>query len=254
MRIVFDTKIAEQYHSASQKIRVLSESWVDNEVFCPACGRDITRYGSNRPVADFFCSNCWEEYELKSKKDSIGNKIVDGAYKTMLERLQSDNNPNLFLLNYNLNYEVLNFLVIPKQFFIPEIIERRKPLSQSARRAYWVGCNIQLINIQQMGKIFYIKNKQVEPKDKILGIWRKTLFLREEKLTPKKGWILDIMSCIDKLGKQEFSLDEIYSFEKVLSEKYPNNLHIKDKIRQQLQFLRDKGYLDFIGRGKYRLI
>jgi type II restriction enzyme len=120
MRIVFDTKIAEQYHSASQKIRVLSESWVDNEVFCPACGRDITRYGSNRPVADFFCSNCWEEYELKSKKDSIGNKIVDGAYKTMLERLQSDNNPNLFLLNYNLNYEVLNFLVIPKQFFIPE--------------------------------------------------------------------------------------------------------------------------------------
>jgi type II restriction enzyme len=255
MQIILESKIAEQYRSASQKIRVLTENWVDNEVYCPACGADINRYESNRPVADFFCPNCREEYELKSKKDSIGNKIVNGAYRTMVERLQSDNNPNLFLLNYSLlNYEVLNFIVIPKQFFIPEIIEKRKPLSQSARRAFWVGCNISLKNIPQIGKIFYIKNKHVETKDKILETWRKTLFLREEKLTTKKGWIFEIMSCIDKLGKQEFTLDEIYSFEKALEEKYPSNKHIKDKIRQQLQFLRNKGYLEFMQRGKYRLI
>lgn len=127
-------------------------------------------------------------------------------------------------------------------------------MGQSARRANWVGCNISLQNIPQTGKIFYIKNKQVEPKDKILEIWRKTLFLREEKLTKKKGWIFEIMNCIDKLGKREFTLDEIYSFENILEEKYPHNKHIKDKIRQQLQLLSDKGYLDFIARGKYRLI
>jgi type II restriction enzyme len=61
------------------------------------------------------------------------------------------------------------------------------------------------------------------------------------------------MKCIDNLGKKEFTLDEIYSFENVLAQKYVNNKHIKDKIRQQLQFLRDKGYLEFINRGIYRL-
>jgi len=61
------------------------------------------------------------------------------------------------------------------------------------------------------------------------------------------------MSCIDKLNKKEFTLDEVYGFENILYQKHPDNKHIKDKIRQQLQFLRDKGYLEFLDRGKYRL-
>ena len=61
------------------------------------------------------------------------------------------------------------------------------------------------------------------------------------------------MNCIDKIDKREFSLNDVYAFEKLLEQKHPNNMHIKDKIRQQLQFLRDKGYLDFVARGKYRL-
>ena len=35
---------------------------------------------------------------------------------------------------------------------------------------------------------------------------------------------------------------------------YPNNNFIKDKIRQQLQILRDKGLIDFVGRGNYKKI
>lgn len=255
MKIFFDNTIAEKYNSASQKIRVLTENWVDNEIFCPACGRDIKHYENNRPVADFFCLNCKEEYELKSKKDSIGNKIVDGAYRTMIERLQSNNNPNLFLLNYNLkSLEVSNFFVIPKHFFVPQIIEKRKPLSQLARRAGWVGCNIVLQDIPQSGKIFFVKNGATEHKKTILKNWANTLFLRKEKESKAKSWILDIMNCIDRLNKKEFLLSEIYDFEKVLILKHPGNRHIKDKIRQQLQFLRDKGYLEFIGQGRYRLL
>jgi type II restriction enzyme len=255
MQIFFDNKVAEKYNSASQKIRVLTENWVDNEVFCPACGRDIKHYENNRPVADFFCFYCKEEYELKSKKDSIGNKIVDGAYRTMIERLQSNNNPNLFLLNYNLkSLEVSNFFVIPKHFFVPQIIEKRKPLSRLARRAGWVGCNIVLQDIPQSGKIFFVKNGTTEDKKTILKNWANTLFLRKEKEPKAKSWILDIMNCIDRLNKKEFLLSEIYDFENVLSLKHPGNRHIKDKIRQQLQFLRDNGYLEFIDRGKYKVI
>jgi type II restriction enzyme len=254
MQIRFDIKIAERYHSASQKSRVFTEDWVDNEAFCPNCGSSLNQFPKGRPVADFYCSKCHEEYELKSKKDFIGMKIVDGAYRTMLERLKNDNNPNLFLLNYDLrNLEVQNFFVVPKHFFVPEIIEQRKPLSETARRAGWVGCNILLKDIPSTGKIFYIKNGKVESRKQVLGNWRKTIFLKEEKEVNAKGWILDIMNCIDKIGKGEFYLNEIYAFEKLLGQKHPNNKHIKDKIRQQLQFLRDKGYLNFVVKGKYAL-
>lgn len=255
MNLSFEIKLADKYKSSSQKIRVLTEDWVDRQVYCPNCGHlDIGRYKNNKPVADFFCLNCKEDYELKSKKDHIGTKIVDGAYKTMIERLEGTNNPNFFFLNYDLNdLSVLNFLVIPKHFFVPEIIEKRKALSKTARRAGWVGCNILLNSIPESGKIFYIKDGKIETKDKVLKSWQRTLFLREEKEIVIKGWLLDMMRCVENLRKKEFVLDDIYRSEKELSKLHPENKHVKDKIRQQLQILRDKNYLDFIGNGVYRL-
>src|SRR3989344_8191597 len=255
MKLTFDQQLATNYKSASQKVRVLTEHWVDNSIFCPNCGQlDIDKYSNNQPVADFYCSNCQEEYELKSKQSAIGTKVLDGAYRTMLERLRSTNNPNFFLLNYDLsNFSVTNFFVIPKHFFVPEIIEKRKPLAPTARRAGWVGCNILLQSIPRIGKIFFVRNKQVEPKEKVLAEWKKTLFLREEKKVFVKGWLLDVMRCVDKLSKHEFMLDDVYAFENELSKLHPDNKHIKDKIRQQLQILRDRGYLQFTGRGNYSL-
>lgn len=255
MDLYFNTKFADKYKNLSQRIRVLTEHWVGKQVYCPNCGHlDIDKYENNKPVADFFCANCKEDYELKSKKDSVGAKIVDGAYRTMIERLQSTNNPNFFLLNYDpARFSVLNFLVIPKHFFVPDIIEKRKPLSETARRAGWVGCNILLQSIPQTGKIFFVKNRQIEPKESVVANWQRTLFLRDEREVSAKGWLLDTMSCIEKLGRKEFTLDKVYAFENFLKKKHPNNEHIRDKIRQQLQILRDKGYLKFITRGKYKL-
>ena len=256
MNLFFETKLADKYTNLSQKIRVLTEDWVDRQIYCPNCGHfDIDKYGNNKPVADFFCANCREDYELKSKKDSIGAKIVDGAYRTMIERLQGVNNPNFFFLNYDLkDFSVLNFLVIPKHFFVPSIIEKRKELSSTARRAGWIGCNILLQNIPQAGKIFFVKNRRVESKKNVIANWQKTLFLRDEKEISTKGWLLDIMSCVEKLENKEFTLDEVYAFEKFLSKRHPENKHIKDKIRQQLQILRDRRYLKFKGRGIYHVL
>lgn len=254
MQLYLNPKLAVGYKSLSQKVRVMSESWVGSQIFCPSCGCDIKKYKNNKPVADFFCQTCEEEFELKSKKESSIKKIINGAYNTMITRLQSNSNPNFFFLNYNLhNYEVQNFFVIPKYFFVPDIIEKRKPLSENARRKGWVGCNILLQDIPQSGKIFFIKDRQTQEKKEILNNWNKTVFLKEEKKVTAKGWILDIMNCIDKLNKKEFALGEVYNFKKELRLKHPNNKHIKDKIRQQLQFLRDKGYLKFLSKGRYRL-
>lgn len=242
------------YESGSQSARFWTEAWVHNQVYCPNCGlAKIDKYENNRPVADFYCSSCREEYELKSQKTSFGAKVLDGAFKTMCQRLAGSANPNLMLMNYDLQtLSVKSLCVVPKHFFVREIIEERKPLANTARRAGWVGCNILLNRIPDSGKIFYIRNGEVLPKDAVLDKWRQTLFLRDENVEAR-GWLIEVMKCVESIGKHEFELDDVYAFERQLNAIYPNNRHVKQKIRQQLQVLRDNGYLEFVSRGAYRL-
>ena len=56
----------------------------------------------------------------------------------MCERLAANNNPNLLLLKYDLKqFAVTDLFVVPKHFFVREIIQERKPLAETARRAGW---------------------------------------------------------------------------------------------------------------------
>jgi type II restriction enzyme len=126
------------------------------------------------------------------------------------------------------------------------------PTISDSKRAGWVGCNILMNSIPESGKIYFIKNTLHEEKNKVLDDWSKTLFLREAK-SEQKGWLLDIMMCIDKIGNQ-FSLKELYAFVPYLKTKHPDNNFIEDKIRQQLQVLRDKGFLKFTNRGNYEVL
>ncbi|MBP9779483.1 restriction endonuclease [Candidatus Gracilibacteria bacterium] len=251
---LLDKTLATLYSSASQRVRVMTESWAEEYGYCPNCGNNLTKSRDNNPVGDFICLKCSEEYELKSKNNTFGRKITDGAYGTMIERLGSATNPSFFGLNYSNNLEIINFFVIPKFYFTSEIIEKRKPLSPTARRAGWIGCNILLEPIPESGKIYYIQNGKSREKGYILDDWQKTNFLAEKSTLESKGWLLDIMRCIDMLGKKEFSLAEIYDFTSLLKEKHPDNNNIEAKIRQQLQILRDKKYLEFGGRGIYKVI
>jgi type II restriction enzyme len=255
MRVELDTTIAQQYKSASQRARVVTEAWVNESVFCPNCGcPDLVKYGNNQPVADFYCNDCHEDYELKSKGGPIGNRISDGAYQAKITRLTQSTNPNLFLLRYDWALAcVVDFLVIPKYYFVPSIIEQRKPLSPAARRAGWEGSNILVSTIPQSGRIFYVHDKLVKPKEAVLAEFRKTIFLREQKKLDAKGWLLDTMRCIEKLGKGRFTIEDAYGFEDELHVLHPENKHIKAKIRQQLQVLRDERYLDFLGGGHYKV-
>jgi type II restriction enzyme len=227
---------------------------VNHAAFCPNCGNVLSQFENNRPVADFYCKHCSEEYELKSKHGEVGNKIVDDAYATMIERLISDNNPNFFLLSYDkTTFSIRNFLAIPKYFFVPNIIERRTALSPTTRRAGWIGCNIVMNSIPELGKIFYVQNGVPKNKYEILDRWNKTQFVKSTGNIEAKGWLLDVLVCVEKIKKREFSLDDVYVFEGYLKARHPFNNNIRPKIRQQLQFLRDKGVIEFLGRGQYRM-
>jgi type II restriction enzyme len=254
MNLKFDT-LNRTFSSGSQIARVLTEDWVKRNVYCPSCGNDdLNQFENNKPVADFLCDNCKAEYELKSKKDSFTLKIVDGAYATMIQRINSNNNPSFFFLNYSPSKaEVLNFLVIPKHYFIGDIIERRKPLSNTARRAGWTGCNILLKSIPETGKIFIVRNGLVEDKKHVLQKWSSTSFLANQKLEAR-GWLIEVLKVVERIPANEFKLADVYLFEKELHQKFPGNNFVKDKIRQQLQVLRDKGLIEFKGSGNYKKV
>jgi type II restriction enzyme len=254
--LLFDSQIAAAYRSPLQRVRILSEYWVNRHLYCPNCGRDnVMRYSNNSRIADFYCAQCSENYELKSQKKSrFDRKVVDGAYGTMMARLAGSGVPNLLLLGYEgAPLQVTNLLVVPKQFFVPELIERRKPLAISARRAGWVGCNILLQQIPPSGRIFLVRGGVIEAKADVMARWQRTLFLRDQP-EGAKGWLLNIMRCIEQLRVPEFSLDDLYSFEDELRRAYSGNQNIRPKIRQQLQVLRDRGYLEFLGAGRYRML
>jgi len=69
-----------------------------------------------------------------------------------------------------------------------------------------------------------------------------------------RGWTLDVLNVLRKLGKHDVVLSDVYSFERSLQALHPNNKNVKPKIRQQLQVLRDLGFLSFEGEGRYRVL
>jgi hypothetical protein len=51
----------------------------------------------------------------------------------------------------------------------------------------------------------------------------------------------------------EFTNEDVYAFDRELEKLHPDNRHVRDKIRQQLQVLRDAGLLLHLGSGVWRL-
>lgn len=253
MNLHFDKSLAQNYKSNSQKIRVMSESWVETNMYCPCCGNThLFGLDNNKPVADFQCDNCGEIFELKSKEGNLGRKIADGAYYTMLDRITSTTNPDLLVLQY-CGFDVVNFMIVPKFFFVPAIIEKRKPLGACAKRAGWIGCNIKFSDIPKQGKINIIKNKVVLPPNNVISEYRHIKKLQTYNIQ-NRGWLMDVLNCVNEINSVDFYLKDLYEYTETLQKKHMNNNNIEAKIRQQLQILRDKGFIEFLERGHYRKI
>lgn len=224
-------------------------------MYCPRCGSlHIEAFQNNQPVADFFCPGCGNEYELKSTSGKLGTKITDGAYDTMIERITGNDNPDFFFLTYlSVKQKVNDLIFIPKHFFVPEMIEKRKPLSVNARRAGWVGCNILIDKIPEQGRVSIIAGGEITDKNSVLAKVSRSGNL-EVKNINSRGWLMSILNCVNRIPDTVFTLKEMYQFEDELKLIYPENNNIQAKIRQQLQFLRDKGVLEFLGRGQYKKV
>lgn len=88
----------------------------------------------------------------------------------------------------------------------------------------------------------------------------KSLIKHEQKLSRENketaNWKDEVKNKIREFTRNngsEFNLEDIYNFELELKKKFPSNNHIKEKIRQQLQILKDEDYLEFLAPGKYKI-
>jgi type II restriction enzyme len=200
------------------------------------------------------CPICDSSYQLKAQSCALARRIVDAAYSTMVRAIREDKTPNLVALHYDLSsWRVVNVILIPHFAFSLSAVEKRKALGPTARRAGWVGCNILLDAIPSDARIPIIRDGGALPP---FVARRQYARLRplENIGPPARGWALDVLNAIRSLGKPEFTLRDAYSQEGGLSELHPDNRHVRDKIRQQLQVLRDLGLVRFRGRGTYELL
>jgi type II restriction enzyme len=241
------------YNSPRQTARHLTEGWMALHAFCPACGAErLPALPNNAPVGDFRCAACGEEYELKAKRGALGRSIAAGAYGAMITRLASVENPNLFVMSYDsAAARVTDLIVVPRHFFTADLIEKKTPTHPVGRSNPWIGCNILIGKVPAAGRIGLIRAGQAVPKAEVRAAWSSTLFLRETR-PEARGWLLVVMGAVEAVGREAFTLDEVYAHEARLAALYPGNGNVRPKIRQQLQVLRDRGWLVFDGRGTYR--
>ena len=189
-----------------------------------------------------------------SKNGAFGNKIADGAYGTFIQRISSNDNPDFFLMSYSLEkMRVEDMFFVPKYFFVPEIVEKRKPLAETAKRAGWIGCNILLDKIPAQGRIAIVKNGVALDKEHVLSQVKWSQKVKTQNMEAR-GWLMDILHCVNAINSTFFTIDMVYAFEEELILKHPDNHNIRAKIRQQLQQLRNRGIILFLGNGQYQKI
>jgi type II restriction enzyme len=192
---------------------------------------------------------------------------------------------------------VRNLLLVPSFAFPPSAIIQCPPLSSTARRAGWVGCNFDLSRVPAEARIEIISTcrrrgdeSQIKKKSERLLTSSPTFIIppsevREKfkKVKPLKelsvkerDWTLDVLNIVRRVVESrrrgdespskktnqrlltssptnEFTNEDIYARARELEQLHPDNRHVRDKIRQQLQVLREAKLLVHVGSGLWRL-
>lgn len=248
-----DSSIGHAYSSRSQQVRLISEDWIARNGYCLRCDSEfLSQTRANTRSRDFICEQCGHGYELKSKMGAFTAKILDGAYSAMISTIRNDKTPTFLLLEYSSSWSIRSLKAVHHSLITEASIQARRPLSPSAKRAGWIGCNIVLPAIAVEGQIPLLHEGVLQPKSA-----SRRAFTRLENLASlshaDRGWAATILNFTNRLPSREFLLTDMYRFGPELQALFPSNRHIEPKIRQQLQILRDAGLVRFLGRGRYEL-
>jgi len=183
-----------------------------------------------------------------------GDIVTDGGYDSMMRKIHEVQAPALMLAHYSPQWCIEGLLAIHPVFLIPEVVRKRgKPhIRPKSGKEYWM-CDLNLVFVPQDGRIPLVNNGVVSPSSKVRQLYKESIRFGELS-SNKRGWAALVLAAVRKIGKAEFRLDEVYVFEAEMHAAYPQNSHVRDKIRQQMQVLRDLGYVEFVGRGEYAVV
>ena len=248
-----DAILLGKYPSGRQLAKVLTEAWIEDNLYCPNCLEPrLAREPANTPLTDFRCVNgsCGHTFQLKAQRGKIGSLWRDSAYSPWVESFERGTTPNLALMHYNIHdLSVVNLEVIPSFFIRPSCISKWK---LSTRPNYWM-CSILLHTVGPDAHIRIVTDGVEEDRRTVQERYRSFAWMRH--LPPKtRGWTADVLRCVRELDRS-FTFKEVYaSCEKELQRLHPENKNVQAKIRQQLQILRDRNKVRFIGRGHYEFV
>lgn len=256
MDLSFDQSLAEGYRSHSQIARVLTQDWVERQLYCPAClTTHLEPTSENTRSRDFYCGNCSEPYELKSRSSPFSTRVLNGEYHTMLTTIRESRTPNLLLLEYmRPAYQVSNLTAVHRSLLNESaIVARSSPLAPSAKRHGWLGCYIDLSQIPPTGRLSIVRTGVPSLPESVQAAWRSFGFL-DGMASARRGWLADVLACVESMAGESFVLGEIYGFEDRLRSMHPDNRNIRPKIRQQLQVLVREGLVERLEPGRYRRV
>ncbi len=260
MDLSLDPSVAAGLKSRSQIARRVTEAWASANLFCLSCSSErLQTEDANTRVRDFSCPQCAATYQLKAKGGRHGNTVANSAYGTKIAAIRRGNAPNYAFLDYTAEtWKVTGLFIVPGHFLTEGLVQRRKPLPPTARRAGWVGSNILLSRLPAEGRIAVVSNGVPIPPDTVRQVWDRFRFLKTDSRA-SSGWGAEILTLVRGLqaetGTPDFTLQTFYRrFRVELTASHPDNHNIDAKIRQQLQVLRDGGILQFLGRGRYRIV
>ncbi|NBV25052.1 MAG: hypothetical protein EBS05_24425 [Proteobacteria bacterium] len=182
-------ELAAGYKSASQCARVVTEYWAEHNLYCPNCTcPSLSRLNHNAKANDFSCPQCKYWYQLKGQQTPIRNSVPDGAYETMMNVILSGETPNFYLMHYHpVTWSIKNLMLIPHFAFPLSAIIKRKPLAATARRAGWIGCNIDLTRIPVEARIHVVTEQNVLPEAEVRSQFRRVKPLGEIGATEEVG-------------------------------------------------------------------
>lgn len=105
--------------------------------------------------------------------------------------------------------------------------------------------------IPQQGKIDIIRNGIVSSIDEVTENYNRIKKLETRNINTR-SWLMDVLNCVNHIESNKFCLQDVYKYAETLQERHINNHNVEAKIRQQLQLLRDKGFIEFLGGGYYQ--
>lgn len=255
MNLNCNLSLGDRLKRNTQRARVITEAWFGAEGYCLNCSSlRLTQTTAGTAFCDYVCPKCAQRYELKSARQAHTRVVQDGGFDSMMRQMKAANVPALMLLQYDASWCVRRLLALHPVFLTPDIVRRRpKPhLRPKTGQEYWM-CDLDITRIPPDGKIALVQDGAVRPIAEARRAFRESKRFAEVSLK-RRGWTALVLTYVRKIGKPVFTLEDIYVYEAEMHAAYPENAHVRDKIRQQLQVLRDLGYLEFVGRGEYRVL